>query len=148
MNSSSWTKVSSTSNRPLDLNALTHFTYIFWLELSRDIKLVSSERDLSAELDTSIVLHLQKKSQITKTTPSIWVLKINSKSLNIIQRRSIDDLTLEDFKLCLQQNGRAKQKFHQKLKKIDRSNVAWKSQTIDSSAESCFDSIVRCYGKL
>lgn len=118
MNSSSWTKVSSTSNRPLDLNALTHFTYIFWLELSRDIKLVSSERDLSAELDTSIVLHLQKKSQITKTTPSIWVLKINSKSLNIIQRRSIDDLTLEDFKLCLQQNGRAKQKFLQKLKKL------------------------------
>lgn len=118
MNSSSWTKVSSTSNRPLDLNALTHFTYIFWLELSRDIKLVSSERDLSAELDTSIVLHLQKKSQITKTTPSIWVLKINSKSLNIIQRRSIDDLTLEDFKLCLQKNGRAKQKFHQKLKKL------------------------------
>ena len=116
MNSSSWTKVSSTSNRPLDLNALTHFTYIFWLELSRDIKLVSSERDFSAELDTSIVLHLQKK--ITKTTPSIWVLKINSKSLNIIQRRSIDDLTLEDFKLCLQKNGRAKQKFHQKLKKL------------------------------
>lgn len=118
MNSSSWTKVSSTSNKPLDLNALTHFTYIFWLELSRDIKLVSSERDLSAELDTSIVLHLQKKSQITKTTPSLWVLKIKLKSLNIIQRRSINDSTLEDFKLYLQQNVRAKQKFHQKLKKL------------------------------